>query len=191
MSQLTINTWFPVAIGQTHCPFINEVQSDYLKIISKFKYNENGFCYEDIHKNKKFSKLNKWITKSVNEYTKAHLFKQEYEAKDSWILDYPIGKGQPFHAHHGYTISCVFYLKASPNDQPTIFSNPFIDMKNPVGLTLTNFQTIKLNDLTYSQCEYPCETGKLVIFRSHILHAVDPKKTNEKRIVFSYNFDPK
>ena len=54
MSQLTINTWFPVAIGQTHCPFINEVQSDYLKIISKFKYNENGFCYEDIHKNKKF-----------------------------------------------------------------------------------------------------------------------------------------
>ena len=64
-------------------------------------------------------------------------------------------------------------------------------MKNPVGLTLTNFQTIKLNDLTYSQCEYPCETGKLVIFRSHILHAVDPKKTNEKRIVFSYNFDPK
>ena len=171
MSQLTINTWFPIAIGQTHCPFINEVQSDYLKIISKFKYNENGFCYEDIHKNKKFSRLNKWITQSVNEYAQAHLYKYKYEAKDSWLL--------------------VFYLKASPNDQPTIFSNPFIDMKNPVGLTLTNFQHIKLNDLTYSQCEYPCESGKLVIFRSHILHAVDPKITPEKRIVFSYNFDPK
>ena len=38
MSQLTINTWFPVAIGQTHCPFINEVQSDYLKIISNIWY---------------------------------------------------------------------------------------------------------------------------------------------------------
>ena len=108
MSQLTTNTWFPIAIGQIHCPFIDEVQSDYLKIISKFKYNENGFCYEDIHKNKKFSRLNKWITQSVNEYAQAHLYKYKYEAKDSWLLDYPIGKGQPFHAHHGYTISCVF-----------------------------------------------------------------------------------
>ena len=191
MSQLVINTWFPVAIGQVYCPFINEIKDKYKNIIKKFEYNHNGFCDYPLHKNKKFDKLNKWIVENVNKYAKAHLYKDEYEIKDSWILDYPIGKGQPFHAHHGFTISCVFYLDAQKNDSPTIFSNPFIDMKNPTHTTLRNFQNIVLNDLTYQQCEYLCETGKLVIFRSNVLHAVDPKQIKEKRIVFSYNFDPK
>jgi uncharacterized protein (TIGR02466 family) len=172
MSQLIINTWFPIAIGKVYCPFINEIKDKYKNIIKKFEYNHDGFCYYPVHKNKKFDKLNKWI-------------------KDSWILDYPIGKGQPFHTHLGFTISCVFYLDAQKNDSPTIFSNPFVDMKNPTHTTVRNMKNVVLNNLTYQQCGYSCETGKLVIFRSNISHAVDPKQIKEKRIVFSYNFDPK
>ena len=84
-----------------------------------------------------------------------------------------------------------FYLDAQKNDSPTIFSNPFVDMKNPTHTTVRNMKNVVLNDLTYQQCGYSCETGKLVIFRSNISHAVDPKQIKEKRIVFSYNFDPK
>ncbi len=190
-NNLIIGTWFPVTIGEINCPFIHEIKDKYRKIISNYSYDENGFCNKQIHKEKQFNKLNQWITLNVNKYAKAHMYKYEYEAKDSWLLDYPIGKGQPFHAHQGYTISVVFYLEAVKEDSPTIFSNPFIDMKNPVGLTSRNEKNIELNNLSYFQCEYTCETGKLLIFRSHILHAVDPKIISNKRIIFSYNFDPK
>ena len=63
-------------------------------------------------------------------------------------------------------------------------------MKNPTGMNLQNYNDIKLNELSYAQCEYSCRSGRLVIFRSHISHAVDPKQIKDKRIVFSYNFDP-
>tara|TARA_R100000734_G_C3317224_1_gene110161 strand:- start:1870 stop:2457 length:588 start_codon:yes stop_codon:yes gene_type:complete len=190
MNPLTLQTWFPVTIGSIECPFIDDIKDKYKKILSKFKYDDNGLCYEQIHKNKKFDKLNKWITDNINKYAKAHCFKHTYEPKESWVLDYPIGKGQPFHSHYGYTISCVFYLEANENDQPTIFANPFLDMKNPTGMNLQNYNDIKLNELSYAQCEYSCRSGRLVIFRSHISHAVDPKQIKDKRIVFSYNFDP-
>jgi hypothetical protein len=190
-NNLIIETWFPTTIGKAQCPFIDEVKDKYLKIISKFKYDENGFCGHLIHKDKKFDRLNKWITDQVNAYAIAHKYKYTYEAKDSWLLDYPVGKGQPLHTHDGYTISVCFILEGKEEDMPTSFKNPTVDMKNPLKTRphdLVNSEDY--NSLTYPYCFYPPFPGRLIIFRSYLHHYVNPKETFDKRIIFSYNFDP-
>ena len=188
-TNLTIDTWFPIAIGTARCPFIKEIKNDYKEAIKNYSYDENGFCNKQVYEDPQFNKLNNWILQNVNIYAKAHLYTDPYDCTDSWVLDYPIGKGQPYHAHLGSTISCVFYLDADPDDAPIIFMNSNVDIKNPLNLNVRNKENIEHNELTYSKCQYTCESGKLVIFRSYMLHAVAPKIKKGKRIVFSNNFD--
>ena len=95
---------FPQVVGVSDCPFIKQIQSNYKKIISKYKYDEYGFCKEEPHSNKKFNKLNKWIDGEVKKFIKLHEYKDKFVCKDSWIYDYKIASNQPYHNHPGYII---------------------------------------------------------------------------------------
>jgi uncharacterized protein (TIGR02466 family) len=191
---LIIETWFPTTIGIAECPFINEIKNEYLDIIIKFKYDLNGFCSHYLHKDERFFKLNNWIIEKVNEYAFFHKYKFKYEIKNSWLLDYPVGSGQELHAHPGSTISAVFYLEAREDDSPILFKNPLpVDAKNPHNLGPHDYNKENkdnFNDLTYPSCLYPPLSGRLIIFRSYLFHSVESKKTKDKRIAFSYSFDP-
>jgi len=190
--KLITEKWFPTTIGIIDCPFLNEVKTEYLNIVSKLKYTENGFCDYYIHNDIRFIKLNNWIKEQVNKYAELHKFKHIYEAKDSWVIDYPLNIGQPFHCHNGYTISVCFFLDGDTNDVPLIFKNPVQDMKNPLDINSKNAHLSGnlFNEFTNQRCVYTPLSGRLIIFRSHSEHGVDPKKTLHKRIIFSYNFDP-
>lgn len=190
--ELVTERWFPTTIGIVDCPFLNEIKTEYLNIISKFKYLEGGFCDHYIHNDARFTKLNNWITEQVNKYAKLHKFEDQYEAKDSWLIDYPLNIGQPFHCHSGYTISVCFFLEGNIDDVPLIFKNPIQDMKNPLNITPKNSHLSNhlFNEFTNQRCFYAPLSGRLIIFRSHTEHGVYPKKTTNKRIIFSYNFDP-
>ena len=190
--QMKFNSWFPTVIGTSHYPFINDIQSKYKKIIKNYTPNENGFIDHPIHRNKKFKKLNDWITEEVNKFSQEHRFVFKYEMKESWLWDYKVGAYQDFHAHPGHTISTVFFLEGYKEDIPIIFKNPIEDMKNALDLhPHDSYDSKKYNNFTYKTCSYPPQSGMLLVWRSYIEHKVAPKRSTKKRIVFVYNFDPK
>ena len=195
---ITLDKWFPTVIGHADCPFINEIKYDYQDILNNDMKNIEdefiGFKYHQIHKDKKYLRLTKWVTNCVNEYAKEHKFPDEYECKESWLVDYLNYSSQPFHTHKGYTISTVFYFISDENDSPTIFKSPTNpDMKNPLKINVDRAgDNSYFNELTYPTVEYKPIEGRLLIFRSYLEHSTKPKVLKDKkRVIFSFNFDPK
>ena len=189
---LTLQHWFPTTVGVVDCPFMDEIQSQYLKYIKFFQYDKVGFCYAEQHKNERFKKLNEWINEQVNQYAKLHKFPGVYGPGESWIIDYQNHKGQPWHTHIGWTISTVFYLVADKTDKGTKFRSPtYNDTINPLRISpIDDRQGDKYTTLTYPTCEYAPVEGRLLIFRSYLEHSMDIKDNNDRRVIFSYNFNP-
>ena len=80
------------------------------------------------------------------------------------------------------------------NDSPTIFKSPTNpDMKNPLRINVDKAgDNSYFNELTYPTVEYKPVEGRLLIFRSYLEHSTKPKVlTDKRRIIFSFNFDPK
>ena len=190
---MIFDKWFPMIIGRSECPFITEIQAPYKELIKKFKTSEKtGWSYHAVHEDERFKKLNNWVNKEVNVFAKAHKFPDEYEAKQSWLINYKKGETQPSHSHPGYTISTIFFLEGYEDDAPLIFRNPQIDMKNPLHTTPSVSNDHRYyNDLTYISCSYRPRSGAFLLWRSYGEHSVPIKLNNKKRIVFVYNCDPK
>ena len=188
---MKFETWFPTVIGIAHCPFINDIQSSYKKIIKKYPVDKCGFINVPIHRSQDFKKLTDWITQEVNTFSENHRFVFNYEPKESWIWDYEEGVSQGFHTHLGYTISTVFFLEGHEKDSPIVFKSPINDMKNPLGTQPHTSTNVDLyNSFTFKTCAVPPRSGMLLVWRSYIEHKVDAKQGKDRRIVFVYNFDP-
>ena len=186
---MKINLCFPTVVGISDCPFINEIQDEYKKIISNYKYEDHGFCYKEPHSNDKFKRLNDWINQELKKYIDGHLYQDEYECKESWLLDYKVGSNQPVHNHPGFVFSALFFLEGYEQDVSLTLLNPVDDMMNPLNNhAKTNPDT---NNFTHRVISYPPKSGQLIIWRSYVMHSVDTKIKDCKRIVFAYNFDRK
>ena len=66
-------------------------------------------------------------------------------------------------------------------------------MKNPLRINVDKAgDNSYFNELTYPTVEYKPVEGRLLIFRSYLEHSTKPKVlTDKRRIIFSFNFDPK
>jgi len=185
---------FPTVIGIADYPNIEEIQQDYIKIIESITpiCNLGKIYSHEFHKDKRFEKLISWMTVRVNDYAKAHNFPNEYEVFDGWCTDYQKHSYQPTHLHQGHHISTIFYLEAYPEDVPVHFRGPYFnDMVNPFDIGIKENNNSKyFNDLTYPSYWYYPLSGRLLIFRSNVEHYVEPKLNDQRRIVFSFNFDP-
>jgi len=191
---MKFETWFPTVIGISRCPFINEIQSPYKKIIENYPVDRYGFINVPIHRKPQFKKLTDWITQEVNTFSENHRFAFKYEPKESWVWNYEVGVSQEFHTHLGYTISTVFFLEGYQEDSPLVFRSPMHnDMKNPLGTQPhTSMDADIYNSYTFKTCSFPPRSGTLLVWRSYVEHKVGKDKIHnkKKRIVFVYNFDP-
>jgi len=186
---MQINLCFPTVIGFSDCPFIDEIKEPYKKIISDYKYEANGRCDENIHLKPKFSRLNNWIMSELDKYVEGHLYKDKYECTESWLIDYKLGIYQPIHNHPGFVFSVLFFLEGYEDDVNLTFHHPVDDMMNPLNNTAK--QQGETNNFTHREVYYKPKTGRLIIWRSNIMHSVLPKTKNCKRIILSYNFNKK
>ena len=193
MSNINLEHWFPTTIGYVDCPFLKDIHDNYNNKIKSIQFDEAGFSYTQIHLNDNFKKLNDWITDNVNQYAKAHKFPDVYIAKESWVMNYKKGGGQPWHTHAGSTISTIFYFDVNKNDTGTKFRSPiFNDIVNPLNISpVDDEKSDKYNELTFPTCTYSPVQGRLLIFRSYLEHSVKNKTNNDSRIIFSYNYGPK
>ena len=193
MSNLNLEHWFPTTIGYIDCPFLKDIYDSYGNEIKSIQFDEAGFSYTQIHLDDDFKKLNNWITDNVNQYAKAHKFPDLYVAKESWVMNYKKGGGQPWHTHAGSTISTIFYFDVNENDTGTKFRSPtYNDILNPLNISpVDDEKSDKYNELTFPTCTYNPVQGRLLIFRSYLEHSVKNKTNDDKRIIFSYNYGPK
>lgn len=80
------------------------------------------------------------------------------------------------HIHGSSLISGAYYIKA-PVDSKIKFFNNITDMVPPAS---------NPSPFTQSYCEYECNPGRLIMFRSDFLHGTGKQSAGEK-IVISFN----
>ena len=96
---------------------------------------------------------------------------QPVEIPSSWCQKYGKHQMHPVHTHsvHGY--SAVFYAQLAEDHKPTNFFSPFVDPWNGFP-----------DEITPELME-----GDIIFFPSQILHQSLPHKSEQDRIIFSFN----
>lgn len=113
--------------------------------------------------------------------SKLHPEAQGIEVRESWFNFYAPGDSQEVHNHlhaiHPSFLSGVFYLSAPPDCGDIKFYHPNMQtaVTNPQG-SIENYET----------CYTPLE-NRLMLFRSHVPHAVLPNRSNALRVSISFN----
>jgi len=80
------------------------------------------------------------------------------------------------HVHANSLLSGVFYIKKYPNSKISFFNDIESIFPEP------NIH----NELNYPFCEYDCEPGRLMLWKSNFLHGT-PRQTSGEKIVISFN----
>jgi uncharacterized protein (TIGR02466 family) len=191
---LQIEAWNVDFIGYTDNPQHFKIEKslvDYcLKIKNKKKSGGDNWISKstyntvnthNIINDKKFKSLNDWVINSVKEYSLKLRYKNNFSCKEGWFNIYKKYDYQEFHTHPEFTLSAIYFLKSSKESAKTFFNfNPILDSNRPdvdVNFTPTS-------NLSY----YDPIPGRLLIFRSNVLHCVERQETNDLRISLAYNF---
>lgn len=82
------------------------------------------------------------------------------------------------HVHSNSVLSGAYYVKKSPGAKLRFYSN----------LTSMVAKPQIYNMLNYEYCDYDCEPGRLLLFRSDFLHGTQAQTEGEK-IVISFNIE--
>jgi uncharacterized protein (TIGR02466 family) len=186
-----IHTWFPKSIYMvdellvdqfpTYETRIKELLSnvdswrtDMLNVDSTWDRNEK------LHEDPVFKDL----VEAINAH--ARIFIKELGFNDSFANNLRItnmwgnvsGDGDFLfpHVHTHSILSGAFYIKKCP-DSKIKFFNDLGDMFPEPHVT---------NPLNYKFCEYPCDPGRLIMFKSDLLHGTG-KQSNGEKIVISFN----
>ena len=94
------------------------------------------------------------------------------------------GGFQEIHQHENSHFSAVYYVDAAANSGDLVFTTlgRWHDMyRLPVALT-------EPGPANHRFCQYTPQTGRLVIFRSNLLHYVNPNLSGQERVGISMNF---
>lgn len=134
----------------------------------------------NILKDDNFNNVNRWVINKVKEYAIAIGFNNDIKNVDGWFNIYSKYDYQETHDHEGNDISAVYYLKC-PADSGKIFF-----LSHEAKGTKDVFQ--KDNPFTWKRYYIDPAPGKLIIFKSNLLHGVVQNKSDDFKISFAYNF---
>lgn len=80
------------------------------------------------------------------------------------------------HIHSNSILSGVYYVKKFSGSKIKFYKNIYENIKLD-GVP---------NDLSYTSCDYDCDPGRLLIWKSDVLHGTDQQSSGEK-IAVSFN----
>lgn len=189
---MIIERFFPTIIGYAinedidnkeltnYCLKIkNEVKSGGKNWLSNDTYNTSDGKF-DITKDEKFKSLNNWISDRVNDYLNLIKSSDNVKLDGGWLNIYEKGNYQEYHNHPNCAISTIYFLNCDKNSSSVCFKSPYREML-----------TLKYREDTIDNFDVVCykpENGKLLIFRSHLEHAVEKQINEGVRITLSHNF---
>lgn len=186
-----IKTWFPKTLYIKTNLHLNELSLFSNIIENKFReygYTENGMqrvksSHVSFNKFHEVSELSNLVD-TIWEHSRLYLNRIGYskETIDSLsILNMWSNISSPGdylfpHIHSGSLLSGVFYVEGSPEDKIKFFNDWTDTIMSP------DFY----NEYNYKYCEYPCDPGTLILFKSNFLHGTEAQKAKRK-IAVSFN----
>ena len=143
-------------------------------------YNSNQYNL-DLYKDKNFKKLFNWVEICVTQYCEYLKINSNISKKNCFFNIYHQYDYQEYHNHSNVDISAIYYLKGDKRSAQTRFTD-------------FEFEKHKLTVKEYtednsSEWYVPFEEGKLIIFRSDMLHCVERHNLKTDRISLAFNFN--
>ena len=193
-----IEEWFPTKIYYADIDDSVEKNAKLEKhaydIFKKYKneINSDWNCdtFNTLNKNYKLGNSNDdFIEKFIKEISQ-HVFKyaESYGLSPTkhlltcdqfWFNIAKKGNYQEYHQHPNSHFSIVYYVKSNLNSGNTIFKN---------HSSLFDSYSLPSTSNNFNYCTYEPKEGRLLIFRSNLLHMVEKNKNEEDRISISANF---
>ena len=194
---IVFEQWCPKVIGYVDNPNHKKIDKKLIKIcnflqskikkggdnwVSNKTYNTIGNY--NLHKDKNFQELNKWIFSNVTEYAEKLNYESNLECVHSWFNIYKKYDYQEYHTHSFNTFSAVYFLKSNKKSAKIFFkvdSDPSSNDAKPK----------KYNSLNSAVVWYEAIPGRLIIFRSNLSHCVERSEEEDTRISLAFNFNNK
>ena len=172
------------------------------KELLKYIYN----LYENDKAGVKKSNINGWHSKSFNFKDRENIPNKFYSEiskyvinvfeKYGWVYDSSkvtctsmwaiINKKGNFnieHSHSNNYLSAAYYVKAPKNCGDFKVSNPSIINRNIYP------KSIQATELNSNTANIKINEGDLLIFPAYLPHSVEQNKTDEDRVIISFNID--
>ena len=109
--------------------------------------------------------------------------KQEVKITGMWAVINKKNSSNAMHIHSNNYISAAYYVKAPKNCGDIVFYDPRF------AATYRYPKISKTNKLNSNIVSFQPKEGMLVLFPSYLQHSVNVNKTDEERIVISFNIN--
>ena len=109
--------------------------------------------------------------------------KQEVKITGMWAVINKKNSSNAMHIHSNNYISAAYYVKAPINCGDIVFYDP------KFAATYRYPKISKTNKLNSNIVSFQPKEGMLVLFPSYLQHSVNVNKTDEERIVISFNIN--
>ena len=109
--------------------------------------------------------------------------KQEVKITGMWAIINKKNSSNAMHIHSNNYISAAYYIKAPKNCGDIVFYDPRF------AATYRYPKISKTNKLNSNIVSFQPKEGMLVLFPSYLQHSVNVNKTDEERIVISFNIN--
>jgi uncharacterized protein (TIGR02466 family) len=189
--QHQIDTWFPTSIYVLDGLFLDtleQIEVDIKNVIAQSGVYKNEFLtVESTHKTMNvLHTLPEFNNLSVEILSNAKIFltkmgwstevSDRLEIGTMWTNVSKAGEFVMPHIHPGSVLSGVFYVKKYEGSRITFFNDVY-DMVPFEG---------EYNNLSHPGCHYDCEPGRLMLWKSNLLHGT-PVQPHGEKIVISFN----
>ena len=108
---------------------------------------------------------------------------QEVKITGMWAIINNKNSSNAMHIHSNNYISAAYYVKAPKNCGDLVFYDPRF------AATYRYPKISKTNKLNSNMISFQPKEGMLVLFPSYLQHSVNVNKTDEERIVISFNIN--
>lgn len=193
----TIQPFFPTLVQITDIPEAKQLNRQILKGVRRIQENTENTQPEswigdvfttigsamNILTQNEFRKLNKVILHEVSSY--AHSLKfdiKQYPLKinECWLNVYRAGNSQEPHIHANSVFSGIYFVKTPKECAPLI-------LLSPLANTMIEPPKTETTELNRVSVRYEPTAGQMLVFRSHLMHAVKSSPSDDERISIAFN----
>ena len=126
------------------------------------------------------------LSKYVYDVLQVDETKHQLEHTSSWVNKHKPGDSGHGHAHNNAMFSGVMYFKCPPNSGDITF---YVPSMIPTWCTQTLYPEVKeYNTYNMRESRIPVKDGMILLFPSHLAHAVRPNNSNEDRYSIAFNY---
>lgn len=191
LSQYAVEAWFPTSIyiSDNVCNhLLNDLEKHSKEVVKKYSSSRDGYLNVDsthlstifLYKEYPFNELMEYILlHSEAFFNHLGITHAKLTPRNMWVNISDKGDYNFPHTHTGVALSGVFYVKGNPKNEIVFYNDSYIN-KNMISSS-------QLNPLSYKTCSYSCETGRLLLFPSTLLHGNPKQDFDGEKIAVSFN----